>query len=226
MPTPLAVCDTSKIHLYSQIDSTWYEAEFKFRPVESNIRTYELLADWRPGVEYSFETDSAAFIDIYGLVSNANKIGIKAKDPKDFGTLQVNVSGIEAVDTTIIVQLLNNSGSVEREKRVNKGMVKFDYMREGKYYMSALIDANGNGVWDTGDYDKDLQPEAVYFYPKEIECKEKWDNTLSWNLTSTPDSNKSPTTSSSRKLIRRSSLETAMQNEQSSWASSISRQKA
>ena len=186
MPTPLAVCDTSKIHLYSQIDSTWYEAEFKFRPVESNIRTYELLADWRPGIEYSFETDSAAFIDIYGLVSNANKIGIKAKDPKDFGTLQVNISGIEAVDTTIIVQLLNNSGSVEREKRVNKGMVKFDYMREGKYYMSALIDANGNGVWDTGDYDKDLQPEDVYFYPKEIECKEKWDNTLSWNLTSTP----------------------------------------
>ena len=186
MPTPLAVCDTSKIHLYSQIDSTWYEADFKFQPLESNIRMYEVVADWHPGIEYSFETDSAAFIDIYGLVSEANKIGIKAKDPKDYGTLQANISGLEVVDTTIIVQLLNSSGSVEREERVRHGAVKFGFMKEGKYYMSALVDSNGNGVWDTGNYAEDRQAEAVYFYPKEIECREKWDTNLTWNLTSTP----------------------------------------
>ena len=186
MPTPLAVCDTSKIHLYSQIDSVWYEAPFTFQPVSGSIRQYEVLADWRPGIEYSFEVDSAAFIDIYGLVASANKVGIKSKDPAEFGTLEVSVSGVEAVDTTIIVQLLGSSGNVERQQRVRQGKVKFEYVGEGKFFMSALIDSNGNGTWDTGNYADDLQAEAVYYYPKEVACKEKWDTKLTWNLTGTP----------------------------------------
>ena len=62
----------------------------------------------------------------------------------------------------------------------------FDYVMPGKYYVSAFLDANDNGKWDTGDYDEDLQPEDVYYYPKEVECKEKWDITQTWNLTGTP----------------------------------------
>ena len=53
-------------------------------------------------------------------------------------------------------------------------------------YVSAFLDANDNGKWDTGDYDADLQPEDVFYYNREIECKEKWDITQSWNLTGTP----------------------------------------
>ena len=49
-----------------------------------------------------------------------------------------------------------------------------------------FVDHNGNGVWDTGDYDADLQPEEVYYYPEEIECKAKWDITETWNPTSLP----------------------------------------
>ena len=55
-----------------------------------------------------------------------------------------------------------------------------------KYYVSAFLDANSNGKWDTGDYDADLQPEDVFYYNREIECKEKWDITQAWNLTGTP----------------------------------------
>ena len=34
MPTPLAVCDTSKVHLYSMIDSVWYQTPYEFRQTE------------------------------------------------------------------------------------------------------------------------------------------------------------------------------------------------
>ena len=56
-----------------------------------------------------------------------------------------------------------------------------------------FVDRNGNGVWDTGDYDKDLQAEEMYYYPQKIECKAKFDVTLSWNLTSTPRTRQKPT---------------------------------
>ena len=186
MPTPLEVCDTSKIHLYSMIDSVWYQAPCEFRQMENSVRQYELLVDWRLETEYSFEVDSAAFIDIYGTISKANKQGIKVKGPDEFSLLIINVSGLAVADTSIIVQLLSSSDTPEREVRVKNGSARFEYLSPGKYYMRAFVDANGNGIWDTGNYAADRQAESVYYYPQEIECKEKWDVTKSWNMTELP----------------------------------------
>ena len=185
MPTPLDVCDTSMVHLYSMIDSVWYQSPCVFRQMEHSIRQYALLVDWRLETEYSFEVDSAAFIDIYGKASKPFKQGIKVKGQDEFSLLVVNVSGLDVADTTIIVQLLNSDTPV-RDVRVKNGKARFDYLAPGKYYMRAFVDANGNGIWDTGDYKEDRQAEAVYYYPQEIECKEKWDVTKSWNMTEVP----------------------------------------
>ena len=186
MPAPLAHCDTSAVHLYSKIDTLWYKAECVFQPIENTVRQYEIIADWRPDVEYSFEIDSAAFVDIYGNASKPIKQGIKVKSLDDYSTLVFNISGTDAADSTIIVQMLGSNDAMIKEVRVQDGKAKIKYISPGKYYFRAIIDANGNGVWDTGDYDADCQPEAVYYYPKEIECKAKWDVTESWNLTAKP----------------------------------------
>jgi hypothetical protein len=63
------------------------------------------------------------------------------------------------------------------------GSAQFYYINPGTYYMRAFVDRNGNGLWDTGNYDDNLQPEEVYYYPRDIEAKEKFDMTLQWNLT-------------------------------------------
>ncbi|MBR2300509.1 MAG: hypothetical protein IKA41_00945, partial [Bacteroidaceae bacterium] len=34
-----------------------------------------------------------------------------------------------------------------------------------------IMDKNANGVWDTGDFAKGLQPEEVYYYPYELELR-------------------------------------------------------
>ena len=44
-----------------------------------------------------------------------------------------------------------------------------------------FCDVNGNGIWDTGDYSAGLQAEQTFYYPEKIECKAKWDITLSWS---------------------------------------------
>lgn len=185
MPTPLVRYDTAAVHLYSKIDSLWYDARCVFRPVEHSIRRFEILADWHPGIEYSLEIDSAAFEDIYGRVSEAFKQGLKIKDTDAYGTLTLNLSGI-ADSLPLRVQLLTSSGLMAKEMLATKGSVHFDYIAPGNYYISAFVDSNGNGKWDTGDYDADIQPEAVYYYPREIECKAKWDITQGWDLSATP----------------------------------------
>ena len=192
MPSPLVRCDTSAVHLYSQIDSLWYDAACEMKPVPGSIRQFIISADWRADTEYSLEIDSAAFVDIYGLVSNKYKQGIKVKSLDEMGTLTLKLSGI-ADTLPLRVLLLNKSGDAVKEVQAVNGVAKFNYVMPDKYYVSALVDRNGNGVWDTGEYDLDLQPEEVYFYPREIECKEKWDISQNWNLTAVPLYQQKPT---------------------------------
>ena len=185
MPTPLVRCDTSMVHLYSMIDSVWYESNCVFEPVEHSIREYRILANWKPGIEYSLEIDSAAFEDIYGKVSDPYKQGVKIDTEETYSSLKVALSGI-ADTAQVILQLLSASDAVVKEVRAEKSVATFKYVKPGKYYLRALVDLNGNGIWDTGDYDQNLQAEAIYYYPREIECKEKWDVSQNWNVLSTP----------------------------------------
>lgn len=185
MPTPLQRIDTAAIHLYSMIDSAWYEAPFKFRPIPNRLRFYEIVAEWRPDTEYSLEIDSAAFEDIYGLVSKSYKQGLKVKSLDEYSTLTMKVSGVSD-SLPLRVRLLNKSDAVVKEVLAKDGVAHFDHVNPDKYYLSAFVDANGNGIWDTGDYDEDRQAESVYYYPREIECKERWDVTQQWDLTAVP----------------------------------------
>jgi len=185
LPTPPGRVDTAGVHLYSQIDTLWYQTPFEFRPRKGKLREFEIVAQWHPETEYSLEVDSAAFVDIYGLSCNASKLGIKANSLDDFSTLVFQLSGVQ--DTNIVVQLLDNRDACIRQERAGaNGEAVFYYLSPETYYVRAFVDSNGNGIWDTGDYDADRQPEAVYYYSEKIECKAKWDITKSWNLTARP----------------------------------------
>ena len=191
IPTPLAKADTSAVHLYSQIDSLWYRAPFEVIRLDSVMGRFELLAEWQPGTEYSLEVDSAAFVNIYGLVSNPIKQGIIAQSLDEFSSLVFRLSGVR--DTGIVVQLLGKDDKCLRQVRAgNDGEAAFFYLEPGNYYARAFVDRNGNDLWDTGNYDDDQQPEDVYYYSGEIECKAKWDVTKQWNLTGKPRNQQKP----------------------------------
>ena len=180
-PTPLQRLDTAAIHLYTKIDTLWYDANFTFRPDSNSIRRYVITGDWKPETEYSLEIDSAAFEDIYGLTISAIKQGMKVKSSDEFSTLSVKLSGVR--DTGFVVQMLDKSDNVVKQVRAKGTTADFHYVNPGQYYLRAFVDSNGNGVWDTGNYYDDRQAEAVYYYHKEIECKAKWDVTTNWNIT-------------------------------------------
>lgn len=190
-PSPLEKLDTAAIHLYSKIDSLWYRAPFEFHRCDSMLRRYEMVVDWHPETEYSLEIDSAAFVDIYGLASKPYKEGIKVKSLDEYTTLLMQLSGI--TEKQVVAQLLDKSDKVVQEAHMEQdGSAQFYYITPGIYYMRAFADSNGNGIWDTGNYREDLQAEAVYYYPREIECKAMFDLTFQWNLTERPRNQQKP----------------------------------
>lgn len=183
--TPLARVDTSMIHLYVERDSTWYNTEWQIREKpNTNARTLEILSKWEPGLQYSFETDSTAFADIYGKVTKKEKFGMKVKSLDEYGTFQMNIPSLAGKN--LVCQLLEADGKVAKEVKTTTGVAKFIYLDEKEYYLKVIVDDNGNGVWDTGKFGSMLQPEQVYYYPKEINCRAKWDITETWNPNDRP----------------------------------------
>ena len=212
VPTPLASADTSRIHLYSKHDTLWYRSPFVLRPKPGQHRTYELLGEWRPGIEYSLEVDTMAFTDIYGKTSAPKKQGFKVKTEDSYATLLFDITGM--ADTTVVVQLLNSQDVMVKEVSTSNGRAEFFYIKPDTYYARMFIDTNNNGVWDTGDYAADRQAETTYYYPDKIECKAKWDLTLTWNPTSRSLNLQKPMTITKQKpekekTIKRRNLERA-----------------
>lgn len=184
--TPLQKLDTAAIHLYSKIDTLWYVSPVEIVTEGLPPRTYMIKGEWRSGIEYSLEIDSAAFTDIYGTVSDPVTQGVKIASEEDFGSLFVNMRGIRNDSAQVIVEMLDKSGNMKAQSIAQDGTAEFYYVQAGEYYLRCIIDANRNGKWDTGDYDLDLQPEEVYYLPESVECKEKWDITKDFNINSHP----------------------------------------
>lgn len=194
---PIVKLDTSKVHLFVKHDSLWYQARYKLSPqvitppdstytaiAAPANRFYELKAEWKPGAEYSLELDSMAFVDLYGSVSGKEKQGFRIKALDEYSTILFTLSGVD--NENVVLQLLNNSDKVVKQIETSKSTAEMFYVEPSTYYVRAFIDRNKNGLWDTGDYARNEQPEEVYYYPEKVECKAKWDVTVSWNLKGKP----------------------------------------
>mgnify|MGYP001305456937 CR=1 FL=1 len=180
---PLQDIARSQIHLYVQPkgDSIWYKEPFEINRL--NALSYIVKAAWKPQNEYSLEADSAAFRNIYGDVAGAIKQGLKVRSEESYATLLITLNGLSG--KSVIGQLMDGSDKVVKEVYSSDGQLEFFYLKAGKYYLRIIVDENNNRRWDTGNYNEDQQPEKVYYYPEEIECKAKWDVTRTWNPTST-----------------------------------------
>ena len=75
----------------------------------------------------------------------------------------------------------NRSDKIVAELPAEKdGRADFFFMKPTEYYLRCFVDYDGNGVWSTGNYDRGLQPEPVYYFPKPITVKAKWDIEQDW----------------------------------------------
>lgn len=99
---------------------------------------------------------------------------------------------IEGIDTTAYVELLNGSDQPVRKARMKEGGVLFMDLKPDKYYARLVVDANGNGVWDTGHYAEKRQPEMVYYYPKMFNIMQNWQVEETWNVPATPLNRQKP----------------------------------
>lgn len=182
---PVAKIDTSAIHMEVKMDTLWNETPFFLREDSVVPRQYEILAEWEPEKEYRLTIDSAAITGLYGLHTNKVEQTMKVKKVDEYGTLLLNIVG---AGKGAIVELMDNAGKVVRQQAVNdQGMADFYYLNPNtKYYIRLFIDRNGNGVWDTGNFENKIQPEEVYYFPKVWEMRANFEFEETWDIHAVP----------------------------------------
>ena len=182
---PLASIDTSAIHMEVKVDTLWQSTPFVFEADTVLPRTYQILAQWEPEKEYQLTIDSAAIVGLYGLHTNKVQQTLKVKKLDEYGTLLLNLVG---APENSVVELLDNNNKVIRKQAVTKeNTADFYFLNPGtKYYIRLLADRNGNGIWDTGNYEKGIQPEKVYYFPKVWEMKANFEFEETWNIHEVP----------------------------------------
>lgn len=186
---PIVSYSDTAIHLYKKVDTLWIDEPYIFRQRQDELMGYELLAEWRPEVEYKLAIDSAAFVGLYGLPTKKQETKLKFKSLDKYSTLYLTIQNAKP---SYVVQLLGNSEKVVRQQSVEKEQADFFFLKPGTYNMRIFNDRNGNGVWDTGLYEAKESPEAVYYFPGSIETRENWDYTQEWNPTARPIDQQKP----------------------------------
>ena len=78
------------------------------------------------------------------------------------------------------IELLDKSDKPIRKSRVKDNIAVFRNINPGDYYARIIFDTNGNGLWDTGDYDKKLQPEMVCYHDNSFTVKVYFDEEYDW----------------------------------------------
>lgn len=171
---PVDRIDTSRISLFGP-DST--AKDFKFKQ-GSNERELILEYDRVEGAKYRILFDSSAFTDIYGYSSDSTGSVFILDEAEDYGSLKLRVKG--DFESQLILQLLDPGKKLLREVILKDGEHHFKYLNSGSFTFKLILDENANGIWDTGDYLKGIQPEKVINYEGDIRVRARWDKEVEW----------------------------------------------
>ncbi len=96
--------------------------------------------------------------------------------PEKCGNISIDLSQF---DNTWIVELVNSKnteqGIVVYKRRSTQNAMLFTNLIPGDYSARCFKDENGNGIWDSGDYAKSLQPETMLRFLIPQKVRANWD---------------------------------------------------
>lgn len=181
---PTLMDSSAHFSLMQKVDTVLDTLQATWHPMDSLGFQYAVDYDWRPGEKYVVRVDSASFHNYYGHPNNTINANLTVKKLEEYSKLTLTLTPNTGNE---IVQLLDSKDKVVRSSPVDiKGEVEFQYVKPGVYYARVIIDANRNGVWDTGNYSTKLQPEQVYYFPYTLKLLAFWAVNEKWNYLKEP----------------------------------------
>lgn len=164
---PIRTIDDQKIALIS--DSLTHEplSAFKYSWNKNhNILTIDAKSFAKDTVKWDIPKGS--IISVEGDTLPKTLLRHTILKEEDYGVIRGRVTN---ADTSVhfILDLVDEQYKIV--ETLYQSPYTFKNIPQGKYFLRITIDKNRNRRWDTGQIDKDLQPEPVYYLPDKILLK-------------------------------------------------------
>lgn len=149
--------------------------------LDSTGMTARIVATLHSGEEYRMRIADSLFTDLYGHPSDSLNFKLT---PRDYGILTMHITN--RCGSPLVVEVLDKRDTVVRHTAIDasSATLKFIHLPEGEYRLRAVIDADSNGRWTTGDYTLGRQPERSVLFEKTLQLREKWEMDEEWTVES------------------------------------------
>ncbi len=149
----------------------------RFEPADTCGMEYRLVATIEDTLNYALNLVDSVFYSVRRRTNKAINLRFKRAADTDFGAIAIQLCPPEGHQA--VVQLLNNKGAVVAQHSIDStGTVTFGQLMPEKYRLQAIIDADQNGKWSTGNFHRRALPETVIPYKDELDVKAGWDINL------------------------------------------------
>jgi uncharacterized protein (DUF2141 family) len=155
------------LSLHKSFDASLYpkpETDQNGRPVAQKKKT----TNKSPEIKNQLYFGRSAFISVEQDSSAKMEQIIQPKRTEDLGTI---IAEISPKTSKVIIQLTDLKGKVLREQ-VHKTQATFDDLNPGDYFLRIILDKNGNGKWESGNFFKKEEPEPIKYYQNEKAVRE------------------------------------------------------
>ena len=134
-------------------------------PDSTNIRKFYIKpsGEFISGYEYHLKIPHRIFVDINGNPADSLVKKVTLPNNDDLSTLYLSM---ENVNGEYIVELISEKRDrIFRTYHISQsGILKFPYLKNGKFSIRITEDRNRNGILDTGSILEKRQPERVILY--------------------------------------------------------------
>ncbi|MEP6748426.1 MAG: Ig-like domain-containing protein [Bacteroidota bacterium] len=176
---PLKKFDPSKVQFTDE----------NFKP----ITNYSLIKDtsnkkltlsykWPENAAFNLIVDKEFAEDSSGRkIPRTDTLRFRTKKDADYGNVSIRFNNID-LSKKPVLQLVQ-ADVVKYSAKLTTRDFRDPRFKPGEYDIRILYDANGNGVWDTGEFfGKHKQPEKVIAITKKLSVKANWDNEIAVEL--------------------------------------------
>jgi hypothetical protein len=144
--------------------------------LKPNVLNLKPQNNWVEGMKYQIQLLPNAVTDLFGLKNDTLQQIIIIQNRKELGDIQLKIKGLDK-QKSYLIHLLSGTQQVQAQFFVDK-VVSFESRIEALnpdiYTIKIVEDLNKNHVWDTGDYDKKMQPERI-FWKKLDQLRSNWE---------------------------------------------------
>lgn len=170
--TPMMEVDTS---LISIVDKDSVNVPFESH-LDSLYNTVTLDFPKKEEEKYLIQAFPGAITDFYDDQNDTLQYNLSTKAEREYADVNITLNNLNQYP--VIVQLVKENGESVKEiehHEADGDTFNFEFVPPDDYYVRIIYDENDNGIYDTGDYLEERQPEKVIYMDKPLDVRKNWE---------------------------------------------------